>query len=144
MRETCRQCGNATGYIETRGGQDCVFCGQCGRFQYNAPRAETGREVRSLRTRPDLAVGQRTRILDRDGGRCVLCHSADRPLDVGHLVSVAEGREFGLTDDELFSDENLAAMCAPCNSGYSARSVNPRLVAASVRAAIARSARRAG
>ena len=62
----------------------------------------------------------------------------DRPLDVGHLVSVEDGRSLGMTDEELYDDENLAAMCSPCNSGYGRNSVSPRLMAALIRARIQR------
>jgi len=137
MRAPCG-CGSVTGRTETRNGQDCVFCASCGRFQYNRPRDESGRDIRRLRTRPDLKPSQRARVLDRDSGCCVLCHRADLPLDVGHLVSVDDGRKLGMTDAELFDDENLAAMCAVCNSGYSERSVSPRIFAALIRARIGR------
>lgn len=125
MRQACR-CGNETGRIETKSGQDCVYCLSCGKHCYNAPRTETGREVRSLRTRPDIKTGQRSRILERDNGTCVVCHCDDRPLDVGHLISVDAGRKLGLTDAELYDDENLAAMCQTCNSGLSSRPVSLR------------------
>lgn len=139
MRSPCSRCGVVEGYVETRGGQDCVFCNDCGKHNYNAPKTETGREVRTLRTRPDIKPGQRTRVLDRDNGTCILCHTTKRDLDVGHLVSVDEGRALGMTDAELFSDDNLAAMCSPCNSGYSSTSANPRVIAAAIRARIKRS-----
>jgi 5-methylcytosine-specific restriction endonuclease McrA len=67
---------------------------------------------------------------------CVICHRHGIDLDIGHLVSVDEGRQAGLTDLELYDDENLAAMCAACNSGYSSRSINPRLLAALLRSRI--------
>lgn len=73
---------------------------------------ETGLEPRSLRTRPTIRPGQRPRILMLHNGTCVLCHRNDLPL-----ISVHDGRELGLADAELDSDENLAAMWAPCNSG---------------------------
>lgn len=136
MREPCKNCGAEEGRIETRSGQDCVFCIKCGRHAYNAPRSETGRAVRSLRTRPDIKPSQRSRIIDRDGGRCVVCHHADRPIDIAHLVSVDDGERLGMTEVELYDDENLVAMCAPCNSGYGAVSVNPRIVLLLVRARI--------
>jgi 5-methylcytosine-specific restriction endonuclease McrA len=138
MRAPCIGCGGSAGRIETRSGQDCVFCLTCGQWSYNAPKQETGREVRRLRTRPDIKPNQRARILDRDLGCCILCHRTDLDLDVGHIVSVQEGRELGLTDVELYDDENLAAMCAACNSGYGAASINPRLLVATIRARIAR------
>lgn len=140
MRDPCKYCTHPTGRIETRNGQDCVLCLACGRHNYNAPRTETGREIRTLRTRPNIKPSQRARILDRDGGRCIICHTTERSLDVGHLVSVDDGKTLGMTDAELYSDENLAAMCAPCNSGYGSLSVSPRIVAALIRARVARGA----
>ena len=138
MRSTCSQCGCDAGRLETRGGQDCVFCLGCGRHCYNAPRVETGRDARSLRTRPDIKPSQRARVLERDNGQCVLCHSNTRDLDVGHVISVKEGRALGMTDAELYSDDNLVAMCAPCNSGLGQLSLNPRILLASMRARGAR------
>lgn len=77
-------------------------------------------------------------MLDRDGACCVICHRDNVPLEVGHLVSLDDGKKLGLTDAELSDDENLAAMCAPCNSGYSAQTVNPKIIVAAMRARIAR------
>jgi len=138
MRAPCNRCAGTTGRIESRNGQDCVFCLTCGRFQYNAPKTETGREVRSLRTRPDIKTSQRSRILDRDGGRCVICHRADRGLELAHLVSVDDNQKLGLgmADSELYDDENLVAMCAPCNNGYGSMSVSPRMLLMLIRARI--------
>jgi len=139
MRQSCRYCASTQGRLETRNGQDCVFCLNCGRLAYNAPKTETGREVRTLRTRPEMKVSQRARVLDRDGGACIICHTTGR-LDVGHIVSVKEGRELGMSEEEIFHDANLAAMCAPCNSGYSSVSISPGIFLAVVRARIARGA----
>jgi hypothetical protein len=138
MRASCPTCEGLDGYIETRNGQDCVFCANCSRWCYNAPKHETGRAIRPLRTRPDIKPNQRARILDRDNGTCILCHRANIDLDVGHLISIDEGRALGMTDLELYHDDNLAAMCGPCNSGYGAISVNPRLLVATIRARIQR------
>ncbi len=139
MRAPCRYgCGSTDGRIETRSGQDCVICLGCDRHQYNAPRTETGRAVRSLRTRPNIKPGQRARILDRDNATCVICHSASRELDTGHLISREDGLALGLSEAQIDSDDNLAAMCGPCNSGYSGRSVNPRIMAALLAARAAR------
>jgi 5-methylcytosine-specific restriction endonuclease McrA len=138
MRAPCQECTHLLGQVETRNGQDCVFCAACGRFQYNRPRTESGREPRSLRTRPDIKPSKRARVLDRDNGCCVVCHRDDVPLDVGHLISVDEGRKLGMTDAELFDDENLAAMCAACNSGYSTLPISPRLLVSIIRARIGR------
>lgn len=134
----CRKCGSEATRIEPQNGQDCVWCLTCGQFSHNAPKHETGRAVRSLRTRPDIKPSQRARVLDRDNGACIICHRADISLDVGHIVSVTEGRSLGMTDAQLFDDENLAAMCTPCNSGFNAVSINPRLFASLVIARIQR------
>lgn len=138
LRIPCPRCGGVDGYIDTRNGQDCVFCINDGWFSHNAPKHETGRTVRPLRTRPDIKPNQRTRILDRDNGTCILCHRTNLDLDVGHLVSIDEGRMLGMTDAELYDDENLAAMCGPCNSGYGTLTVNPRIIYAAIRARIQR------
>jgi hypothetical protein len=128
MRAPCPDCETTYGVIETINGQDTVRCGWCGRFCYNAPKTETGRESRSLRTRPDIKPKQRTQILNRDNQTCLICHRHDVPLDVRHLISVKDGLAHGLTETELYHDENLAAMCGPCNSGLSSETVPMRLL----------------
>lgn len=128
MREQYRCCGSLEGRIETVNGQDCVYCLACGSYKYNAPKSETGRAQRSLRSRPDIRPKVKARILLRDKASCVLCHRDDVRLDVGHLISVEDGRQLGLTDDELYNDENLAAMCAECNSGLSKTTVSLRFL----------------
>lgn len=138
----CRHCGSDDATrIVTRGGQDSVYCdavGCEGRYSHNAPRAETGREVRSLRTRPDIKPSQRARIIDRDNSTCVFCGARppDIRLEIEHLISVEMGRSIGLDDIELYDDENLAAMCASCNSGMSVRPVSMRFAANLLRARI--------
>lgn len=136
MRRSCI-CGALTGRVEERNGQDCVFCGECGRYQYNAPRTETGREQRSLRSRPSIPPSKRARILERDNYTCVLCHHVDVPLSVGHLISVESGQDLGLADVDLYDDENLAAMCAECNSGQSKTPVSLRFLAYVLQARLA-------
>ncbi|MBW3668702.1 MAG: HNH endonuclease [Actinobacteria bacterium] len=60
-------------------------------------------------------VPERTRysVLVRAGGRCSLCHTAERPLQVDHIVP----RSRGGTNDE----DNLQALCDVCNRGKSNR-----------------------
>lgn len=132
MRTPCSRCGCTEGLITTKSGQDTVRCSGCRRYCYNAPRSETGRPTRSLRTRSDVRPSQRARILVRDGGACILCHRSGVELEIGHLISVHDGRALGMSDAELNSDDNLAAMCAPCNSGLSSSSLPPRLLAAAM------------
>ncbi len=132
MRVPCSRCGCTDGLMTTKNGQDTVRCSGCRRYCYNAPRSETGRPTRSLRTRADVRPSQRARILVRDGGACILCHRSGVELEIGHLISVHYGRALGMSDEELNSDDNLAAMCAPCNSGLSSSSLPPRLLAAAI------------
>jgi 5-methylcytosine-specific restriction endonuclease McrA len=134
MREPCRRCDCSAGYIETRNGQDCVFCSACGKHSYNAPKTETGREARSVSSvHNGIKPKQRSRIIERATGRCELC-GAKGNLHVGHLVSVVYGVAKGLTDSEINSDENLAAMCDECNLGIGANPVPLRLAVAMVMA----------
>lgn len=134
MRAPCKHCGCTDGYIVTKGGQDTVWCAACDRHCYNAPCSETGRETRTLRTRPSIRPSQRARILMRDNWACIMCHRTDVDLDAGHLVSDHDGRLIGMSEAALLSDDNLAAMCASCNSGWSDQTVPPRLVAAAIMA----------
>lgn len=142
MREPCPACDCLEGTITTKNGQDVVRCADCRAYCYCAPRVETGREPRSLRTRPTIRPSQRARILMLDNGTCVLCHRNDLPLDIGHMISVDDGPVSDLTDAELNSDENLAAMCSPCNSGVGRETLPLRIVVAVLRARTARAKRR--
>lgn len=135
LRKPCG-CGATAGQIETRNGQDCVFCLGCGRFQYNAPRVETGRKVRTVSTvHEGIKPNQRARILLRASRRCELC-GKEGLLHVGHLVSVKHGLANGLADAEINSDENLAAFCDECNLGLGEETVPLRLAVAMVLARV--------
>lgn len=68
----------------------------------------------------------------RDNFACIGCHRRDVRLDIGHLISVHDGHLVGLSDEDLTSDENLAVMCAECNSGLSSQCLPPRLIAAAI------------
>ncbi len=136
MRAACTGCGSMSGIVTEKNGQDIVRCLNCSNHCYNRPKSESGKPQRSVRTRPDIAPSTKVRILERDNYTCVMCHCADKPLHIGHLLSVIEGKEQGLTADELFDDENLAAMCEECNLGQGARSVSMRLLCAVLRARI--------
>lgn len=131
LRTPCKYCGSVDGTVEwDKNGQDVVSCAICRRYAYNAPRSETGRRARTVRTRPSLRPKQRSRIFARDLARCVLCKT-DEPkrIDIGHLLSVHDGRVLGVSDELLWSDDNLAVMCAECNDWLGADSVAPLLLA---------------
>lgn len=135
MRAPCR-CGCTRGRLVEKSGQDTVRCLACDSFCYNAPRVETGREVRRVKTREEIKPSKRAEILLRDGHRCVLCHTADGILHVGHIISVDAGTRCGMTEDEVHDDENLAAMCEACNLGIGSQPLPLRTAIAIVRARI--------
>lgn len=63
-----------------------------------------------------ISPKQRARIYARDGGKCVLCGSAES-LQIDHIVMVAHG---GSSDDD-----NLRTLCAQCNNKRSKGRANP-------------------
>lgn len=137
MRRPCgdgdpkRGCGWPDGVIREKNGQDVVFCAACSRYQYNAPRVETGRAIRSVTTvHNGIKPKQRARIILRACGACELCHACDRPLHAGHLLDVDDGLKAGLTESDLNCDDNLAAMCDECNIGLSNEPIPTRLFVA--------------
>lgn len=130
MRTACRRCGSTRGNVVAINGQNVVRC-ECGLFQYNAPKVETGQVSRSVTTvHNGIKPKQRARILARDGGACVMCHAANRPLHVGHLLSVEAGLSVGLTEAELNHDDNLGSMCEECNLGLGPEPIPLRIYAA--------------
>lgn len=112
-------CGCETGYIVEKGAQDVARCAQCDRYQYCAPRFETGKATRTLASRPGLTPSQRARVLDAHDHACIGC--GRRPpavtLDLDHLISREDAERHGFLDDLIDSEWNLAPMCAECNSG---------------------------
>lgn len=131
LRNACRCCGSQAGYIDHKSGQDCVYCAGCFRFQYNAPKTETGRATRSVSTtHKAIKPSQRRRILERAHQTCEICHRRGVTLHVGHILSVDDGHKHSLTDDVINSDENLIAECEECNLGGSSRSMPLRLLVA--------------
>ncbi len=126
MREPCKcagrgtpcACGDSTaGYLQTRNGQDCVFCASCNHLQYCAPRSETGREVRKVSTSKEgISPKIRARVLAINGGRCRMCNRRG-VLHVDHIIPVKVCTEQGLPDEVIHSEWNLRALCEECNLG---------------------------
>lgn len=135
LREPCR-CGGTTGTVTVKGGQDLLHCTDCGRWQYNQPRTESGRKERTLATREGLTVGQRARVLETHGHACVYC--GKRPpevrLEIEHLIPRALAEKYGMLDELIDSADNLAPACPECNSGQRHAPFTPRRVALIVRA----------
>ena len=143
MRAPCRKCGTTAGRIEERGAQDCVWCAtpECNTFQYNAPRVETGKKVRSTRTvHEGITAKVRARVLTRANRHCELCGKSAEvsPLQVGHLLSVDSGVTLGFTELQLNDEENLCAMCDECNLGLGKEPVPLRFVVALLMARLRR------
>jgi 5-methylcytosine-specific restriction endonuclease McrA len=139
MRASCRDCGCPDGVVVTRGGQDTVRCRRCDRYAgYNAPRTETGRSRLSLRSRPQISPSQRSRILERDNSTCLRCGRSGDLLNVAHWISVHDGKAEGLSEAELFDDENLLVLCAECNAGQGRETLPLRFMATVLRVRIAR------
>lgn len=137
MRKPCPACGTPDGIVETVKGQDTVRCAWCKTFCYNQPRTESGRDIRALAKRPNISTGMRWRIFQRDGDACIICRSTDQ-LEVGHLISVADGAKHGIAFDLIHSEENLAAMCATCNNGIGDETIPIRLICKAFLVRIAR------
>lgn len=132
MRAPCSVCGSELGTLTETGAQDVVRC-VCGKFQYNAPRVETGKAVRSVSTVHEaIKPALRARVLLRGNCRCELCGKrvtdTTAELHVGHVVSVKRGLEMNLTDAELNDEDNLLALCSECNLGMGAEPLPLRLL----------------
>ena len=119
LREPCAVCGSDVGDVTEKNGQDVVRC-TCERYQYCAPRTETGRTVRTLASRPTIKPSTRARILAEHDYACITCgrRAPHVDLDLGHLISREDAERCGFLDDPIIDSEwNLAPQCKECNSG---------------------------
>jgi 5-methylcytosine-specific restriction endonuclease McrA len=139
MRDPHCKCGCKDGRIETLNGQDRIFCEGCNRWCYNAPKTETGRAIRSIKTTHEaISTKQRARILLRDNGFCALCRKPESEcvlrLDVSHVISVEDGHQLEMSDAEINSDENLVTLCDECNLGIGSETLPLRFFLKIIRA----------
>ncbi len=126
LREKCPRCGCDTGYIRPTNQQMCVYCNECGLFQYNAPKSELGLAPESVQS-TTLAPALRYLVGERAQWRCEFCgHSKDESprMDVGHLISRKDCRDLGIVSRFVDHVENLAWLCAECNAGMGSRSLS--------------------
>jgi hypothetical protein len=133
MRAPCAKCGGVDGRVTERGAQDVVRCANCDKFQYNAPRTETGKAIRSVTTvHNGVKPRDRAIAIMRANCKCETCgksaFSPSAELHVGHMVSVKCGMEMGLSDSEINDEENLIAMCSECNLGLGDEPIPVRLL----------------
>lgn len=140
LRSPCKKCGHTLGRIAPTNGQNVVRCAECDTWAgYNAPKTETGEKPRSVQTcHESIRPKTRAVVLMRANGHCELCGKsiADSPVHVGHLLSVKDGFERGLSDAEINGEENLAAFCEECNLGMGKETVPLRLAVAIVLARV--------
>lgn len=124
MRQPCQKCQSTSGTISHRNGQACVFCDDCGAWVYNAPRAETGKERRSTRSRPDIAPSAKARVLAAHNGQCIACGKSQLThgvvMHIDHLIPVEAAKRVGVYDQLIESEWNLAPLCEECNAGKQA------------------------
>lgn len=70
-------------------------------------------------------------------GRCMVCGRHPLldggELHVGHIIDVAHGLKFGLTETDLNADENLIAQCDECNLGWGSAPLPLRFLAVILR-----------
>ena len=126
MRAPCVKCGSEIGYLTPNGMQDTVRCLKCDRYAYHAPRTETGRAVRTVKTtHEDINPKLRAFVIERAGTRCETCNKTgpDAYLEVGHIISVIDGHRLHLTDEQINNVENLIAQCKECNLGFGSRTL---------------------
>ena len=138
LRKLC-SCGCARGTVTETGGQDVVRCLACERYQYNAPRTETGRKRRTVQTtHAAIKPKQRSRIIERASSRCERCGKGAGActLHVGHILSVDIGHRYGIEDELLNDDENLMCLCDECNLGMGAEPMSLRLAVLILRARV--------
>lgn len=133
----CPGCGDEFVVTTMTNGQDIARCATCNKYRKCVPRSQSGREIRRMTDRGQLKPKLRADVLIRAGRRCELCGTpveATDGLAVDHILSVKDGRRLGLTDAQLNSIENLAALCELCNSGKGRATLPLWLVVAIVQA----------
>lgn len=62
------------------------------------------------KNRTDISEKARKAAHIRDGGRCVYCGRTDKPLELAHFISRAQGG--------LGIPQNLVSLCGDCHKDY--------------------------
>lgn len=121
LPRACHRCGsNHPGKLEREdreGLRRGLCCADCGLFVKWVPKAELGIATSTKRVGLNLKPSERTALFNTYNNACAVCHRDDLGLEIGHLISVADGKAFGLTQAEIDDPINLAPMCPPCNAG---------------------------
>lgn len=131
--EQCPFCDEQTSTVREKAPHYGLYCDN-----HEPPRlirwigkAELGLSQRSVSTRKGIKAAQRSRIMQRDSYRCQTCGRAQPEviLNVGHIISVHDGKDLGLADREINDDENLLTQCEECNLGLGKQTMPIRFVA---------------
>jgi hypothetical protein len=124
LREPCPSCNCEYGHIHPRNGQQCVYCRECKRFLYNAPKRELGMDPTPVRTGP-VSPTKRYAVIIRAHSHCELCGRdvSDAILHIGHIISEDNVRELGLPMHLCDHIDNLFCLCDECNLGMGKRSL---------------------
>lgn len=128
IKPSCAVCGSKTGIAKRKNGVWQLYC-ECGKWHSTPKIKDIGVKPRKVYRRKTIGLSQRTRIILRAAGACELCRT-NKELRVGHMLSVKDGVEMGLTAEFLNSDENIAAMCECCNSGIKEGTIPLRVMGA--------------
>lgn len=128
LREPCIQCSGLDGMVKRKGFNDVVTCIVCGTFGFNMPKTESGKKRQSCSTTHSGITPQtRIDVLRTAGFKCETCGipaSKSGGLQVGHIRSVKECLEAGMTDREINALSNLIAQCPECNLGLGKKSLD--------------------
>jgi hypothetical protein len=127
LRAPCR-CGSTRGKgPRDVSGQAMIYCAECRRHAYNAPKHETGRGVRKVLNREAIDSFTRARILEAAGSACSDCgkRAPEVILHIAHMISVADCKDLGGDSDDYNDEYNLFVACEECNLAYGGRSIAP-------------------
>jgi hypothetical protein len=115
---------------DRRGPHTGEWCVDCGEWLRWVPKSELGEATRSVTSRPGIKPKVRARVLDRFGHTCMSCGAAPPAvmLQVDHIIPVDLAKQYGVYDELIEDDLNLAPFCEECNLGkgstvFTARSI---------------------
>jgi 5-methylcytosine-specific restriction endonuclease McrA len=116
-------CEHATVTRRTNGPHLEEVCADCARHLRFVSKAEAGVGRRSVTSRKGVKPRARARVLERFGYGCYLCGRSATDgvlLHVDHILPVDLAKRFGVYDDVIESELNLAPLCEECNLGKGA------------------------
>lgn len=118
----CSTCGPVPPRLEERNGQMVAYCTECSGYIKCVPRADLGLETRSTTSRPGIKPRVRSRVLDRFNHACVSCGrlAGDVVIHIDHMIPVELAKQYGIYDELIESEWNLAPECEECNLGKGA------------------------